>query len=71
MHEGGREVGSTLTGYSLKEIEKLAAKDAAEDFDREEEGILRMNPARVAWIETAGGNDAVEMRVHTPTPTVP
>jgi hypothetical protein len=30
VHEGGREVGSILTGYSLKEIEKLAAKDAAE-----------------------------------------
>ena len=24
-----------------------------------------MNPARVAWIETAGGNDAVEMRVQS------
>ena len=22
-----------------------------------------MNPARVAWIETAGGNDAMEMRM--------
>jgi hypothetical protein len=65
MHEGGREVGSALTGYSLKEIEKLAAKDAAEDLDREEEGILRMNPVRVTWIETAGGNDAVEMRVQS------
>ena len=49
----------------MQEIEKLAAEDAAEDFDREEEGILRMNPARVAWIETAGGNDAVEMRMQS------
>ena len=24
-----------------------------------------MNPARVAWIEAAGGNDAVEMRMQT------
>jgi hypothetical protein len=55
----------------LKEIEKLAAKDATKDLDGEEEGILRMNPARVAWIETAGGNDAVEMRMQTPTPTIP
>ena len=54
-----------LTRYALKKIEKLAAKDAAEDLDGEEEGILRMNPARVAWIETAGGNDAVEMRMQT------
>jgi hypothetical protein len=48
-----------LTGRALKEIDKLAAKDAAEDLDGEEEGILGMNPARVAWIETAGGDDAV------------
>jgi hypothetical protein len=71
VHEGGREVGSTLTGYSLKEIEKLAAKDAAEDLDGEEEGILGMNPTGIAWVETAGGNDAMEMRMQTPTPTIP
>ena len=47
----------------MKEIEKLAAKDAAEDLDGEEEGIFRMNPVRVAWIEAAGGKDAVEMRM--------
>jgi hypothetical protein len=58
-------------GVRLKESEKLAAKDATKDLDGEEEGILRMNPARVAWIETAGGNDAVEMRMQTPTPTIP
>jgi hypothetical protein len=52
-------------GYALKEMEKLAAKDAAEDLDREEEGILGMNPAGVAWVETAGGNDAVEMRMQS------
>src|ERR1700727_965442 len=52
-----------LTGHPLKEIEKLAAEDAAEDLDGEEEGIFRMNPVRVAWIEAAGGNDAVEMRM--------
>ena len=48
-----------LTGRPLQEIEKLAAKDAAEDLDGEEEGIFGMNPAGIAWIETAGGNDAV------------
>jgi hypothetical protein len=30
----------------LKQVEKFAAKDAAEDLDGEEEGILAMNPAR-------------------------
>ena len=32
--------GATLTGYALKEIEKLAAKDAAEDLDGEEKAYL-------------------------------
>lgn len=49
----------------MKEIEELAAKDAAEDLDGEEERILGMNPAGVAWIETAGGNNAVEMRMQS------
>ena len=49
----------------MKEIEKLAAKDAAEDLDGEEEGILGMNPTGIAWVETAGGNDAVEMRMQS------
>src|ERR1700722_14608919 len=63
MQEGWREVGSTLTWYPLKEVEKLAPEDAAEDLDGEEEGIFRMNPVRVAWIEAAGGNDAVGRRM--------
>ena len=49
----------------LQEIEELATKHAAEDLDWEEEGIFRMNPVGVAWIETAGGNDAVEMRMQS------
>jgi hypothetical protein len=49
----------------LKELEELATEDAAEDLDGEEEWILGMNPAGVAWVETASGNDAVEMRMQT------
>jgi hypothetical protein len=52
-----------LTERLLEQSEILAAEDAAEDLDGEEEGILRMDPARVVWIETAGGNDAVEVRM--------
>jgi hypothetical protein len=52
-------------------IEELAAEHAAEDLHREKERILGMNPMGVAWIETAGRNDAVEMRMQTPTPTIP
>ena len=47
----------------MEKSEILAAEDTAENLDGEEEGILGMNPARVAWIETAGGNDAVEVRM--------
>ena len=49
----------------MKEVEKLAPEDAAEDLDGEEEGIFRMNPVRVAWIEAASGNNAVEMRMQS------
>ena len=52
-----------LTWDSLKEIEELAAEHAAEDLHREKERILGMNPMGVAWIETAGRNDAVEMGI--------
>jgi hypothetical protein len=54
-----------LTGRPLKEVEKLAAEDATEDLDGEEEGILGMNPAGVAWVEPAGRNDAVEVRMQS------
>ena len=47
----------------MEESEVLAAEDATENLDGEEEGILGMNPARVAWIETACRNDAVEVRM--------
>jgi hypothetical protein len=60
-----------LTGRPLEQIEKLAAKDVAEDLDGEKERILGKNPTGVAWVETAGRNDAVEMRMQTPAPTVP
>ena len=47
----------------MEESKVLAEEDAAENLDREEEGILGMNPVRVALIEAAGGNDAVEVRM--------
>jgi hypothetical protein len=54
-----------LARDSLKEIEELAAEHAAEDLHREKERILGMNPMGVAWIETAGRNDAVKMRMQS------
>jgi hypothetical protein len=50
---------------SLKEIEELAAEHAAEDLHREKERRLGMDPMGVARIETAGRNDAVEMRMQS------
>lgn len=47
----------------MQESKVLASEDTAENLDGEEEGILGMNPARVTWIETACGNDAVEVRM--------
>ena len=52
-----------LTERLLEKSDVLAAEDTAENLDGEKEGILGMNPARVAWIEAAGGNDAVEVRM--------
>lgn len=58
-----RIIEVALTERLLEKREILAAEDTAENLDRKEEGILGMNPARVTWIETACGNDAVEVRM--------
>jgi len=52
-----------LAWDSLKEIEELTAEHAAEDLHRQKKGMPRVNPVGVGWIETAGRNDAVEMRM--------
>jgi hypothetical protein len=52
-----------LAWDSLKQIEELAAEHAAEDFHRQKKGISGMNPVGAGWIEAAGRNDAVEMRM--------
>jgi hypothetical protein len=48
---------------SLQKIEELASEHAAEDLDRQEEGMPGVNPVGGGWIEAAGRNDAVEMRM--------
>ena len=47
----------------MEESKVLAAKDAAENLHGQKKGIFGMNPARVAWIETTGGDDAMEVRM--------
>jgi hypothetical protein len=52
-----------LAWDSLKEIEELAAEHAAEDLHRQKKGMSGMNPVGAGWIEAAGRNDTVEMRM--------
>ena len=52
---GWRRSRVDTDGARCRRSRSLTAKDSAEDLDGEEEGILRMNPARVAWIDTVGG----------------
>ena len=53
------EVELFLTEKVFQPGDELAAKDAAEHSDRKEEVMLRMNPARVIWRQTAGGDYTV------------
>jgi hypothetical protein len=52
-----------LAWDSLEEIEELAAEHASEDLPRQKKGMFGVNPVGVGWIETAGRNDAVKMRM--------
>jgi len=48
---------------SLQGVDKLTAEDGTEYVDRQEEGIVGMDPAAVIWGQTSGGDHAVDMRV--------
>jgi len=51
--------------------DELAPEDATEYLDRQQEAGTRGDPARVGWRETAAGYYTVDMRMLTPTLTVP
>jgi hypothetical protein len=51
--------------------DELPPKNATEHLDREKEVGLRCDPPGVVWSEATSRNHAVDMRVLTPTPTVP
>jgi hypothetical protein len=56
----------------LERFEELTAKDFAEDiFGKEEARTARVYPVGVIAGKAAGGHDAVDMRMITPTLTVP
>jgi hypothetical protein len=62
-HEYWRIFDAKLTELLLEQSQILPAKDTAENLDGQKEGIPWMNPARIDLVETAGGDDAVEVRM--------
>ena len=55
-----KEKLASLEGVA-QSFDELAAEDAAEHADGQEEGAARCDPSCVIWIEASGGNDAVDM----------
>ena len=55
----------------LEPVDELSAKYAPEHVDREKESRVRTNPAGVIEGEPTRRDDAVDMGMNTPTPTVP
>ncbi len=51
--------------------DELAAEDAAEHLDRQQEAGTGSDPARVVRRESAIRHHAVDVRMWTPTPTIP
>src|SRR5271169_1718742 len=64
-----RQIPGKVQLVSLKG--QLAAKHLPEHGNGEKEARVRSNPAGVIEREPAGGNNAVDMRMNTPTPTIP
>jgi hypothetical protein len=50
---------------------ELAAEHAAKNFHGQEKVVPCWNPAAVVRGQAAGRNDAVDMGVMAPTPTIP
>jgi hypothetical protein len=60
-----------LLKSSLESGDELATKDTTEYAHRQEEGIAGMDPAFTVGSKTSGGDYTMEVRMKTPTPTVP
>jgi hypothetical protein len=52
-----------LMKSSFETGDELAAEDATEYVDGQEEWVARIDPARAVGRETSGGNDTVDMRM--------
>ena len=57
------EVELAVLEGSFKTSDELAAKHAAEHLDGKKESMAWLDPARAIGRQTAGGNDAMDMRV--------
>jgi hypothetical protein len=55
----------------LQASDELATKHAPQYSNGKEEEWARANPAGVIAGKSAGGNDAVDVGMQTPTPTIP
>jgi hypothetical protein len=69
--EFSRQVQLAALERGLKSGDELATKHVPQYGDGHEEAWVGSNPAGVIAGESAGGNDAVDMGVKTPTPTIP
>jgi hypothetical protein len=69
--EVAEKLECTLEEGGFKSGDELTAKYATKHLDGKEEGVARGDPAGVVWSEAAGGKYAVDMRMKTPTATVP
>jgi len=60
-----------VTDGSLESVDELSAKDLTQHLARKKEPLGRGNPVGVIERQTAGGNDAMDMRVNASTLSVP
>ena len=60
-----------LLKSSLESGDEFGTKDTTEYADGQEEGIAGMDPAFTVGRKTSGGDYTMEVRMKTPTPTVP
>ena len=69
--EATRKSELALTKGVLQASDKLAAKDAAEHFHRQEKGITGTDPALVVWRQAARGDHAVNVGMMPSALTIP
>jgi hypothetical protein len=65
------KVQLALLESRLERVDQLSAKNAPEHVDGKKESRVRVNPAGVIGGEPTRRDDAVDMGMKTPTPTIP